>query len=238
MDRDRDAIERALGYPYVPPPRSFVQCGERTFDLGTVDVDLADRAPLLCYGSNAAPGVLALKLGPSREPVPVVHAELEGFDVVYSAHVSRYGSVPAALQRSPGTRATVFVAYLTAQQLRLVSQTEPNYELEQLHGVSCRLEIGTALSEVPTYRSRHGCLVIDGSEIALAARPAEGRRFPEMTQAEVLDRVRAAVRPEQSLREFIASTAGDPALPARWTAQLRASARPQEWGAAARPNGA
>lgn len=226
MDLDRDAVERALGYPYAPPPRSFVQRGGQTFDLGALDVDLSDRSPLLCYGSNAAPGVLALKLGPGDDAVPVLHGVLEDFDVVYSAHVSRYASVPAALQRSPGTRASVFVAYLTPHQLRLLSQTEPNYELEQLGGISCELEGGATLRAVGAYRSRRGCLSLDGTEVALAAIPAQGRRFPAMTQGEVLDRVRAIVSPAQSLEEFIVSTAGDPALPGRWTARLRSSARP------------
>ncbi len=219
-------MTRALEYPYAPAPGSFVQWGDRTLELAAVEVALSERSPLLCYGSNAAPGVLALKLAPADEPAPVIEAVLEDFDVVYSAHVSNYGSVPAALQRSPGTWATVFVAYLTSHQLRLVAQTEPNYELRSLNGLCCRLETGETLPAVPAYISRHGCLLREGSEIALAAVQAEGRRFPEMTQQQMLEHVGATLAPEQTLDEFILSTAADPELPAKWTARLRDSARP------------
>ena len=41
---------------------------------------------------------------------------------------------------SPGTRVPVFVAYATAEQERLLSETEPNYELRRLHDPALRAD--------------------------------------------------------------------------------------------------
>jgi len=197
-------VERALGYPFSVPPRSFVLVGERTLELGALEVDSSRRIALLAYGSNASPQVLARKLGSAAiDAVPVVRAQLSGFDVVYSAHISAYGSVPATLRPSPGTEAPVYVAYLTPEQLGLISSTEPNYELERLRGLLCRLETGEALSEASAYLSRHGCLLVDGSEVALDSVAARGRAFPAMSQRQVLEQVRDLLRPGQDLERFI-----------------------------------
>jgi hypothetical protein len=225
MDEQSEVVERALGYPYAIPSRSFMQVGDRTLDLEAVDVDLSARVPLLAYGSNAAPEVLARKLGANAEPVPVIRAALAGFDVVYSAHVSAYGSVPATIQPSSGTEPTVSVAYLTAEQLRLISGTEPNYELKPLRGVSCRLEDGNLSGDIFAYLSRHGCLLVGGSEVALVEIAARDRRFPAMSQMQVLERVRKALCPERSLAEFIVATAGEEKLARGWTEALRLHGR-------------
>jgi len=200
-----DTVKRALDYPFAAPAHSFVQLGERTLDSTEIEVDTRGRPPLLAYAANAAPEVLARKLGESTRDAPVlaVRASLADFDVVYSAHISRYGSVPASLQRSPGTEVTVFVLYLTGEQLRLISATEPNYERATLRDVSCRLESGERLTELAAYISRHGCLPIEGSEVALTAIEAEGRRFPSMTQRQVLEHVRDVLCPGEELSRFI-----------------------------------
>lgn len=203
MDEKSEAVKRALAYPYAIPSRSYVLAAGRALDPGSAGVDLADRVALLAYGSNAAPEVLGRKLGASPDPVPLTRTVLRDFDVVYSAHVSRYGAVPATLSPSPGTEVAAFVAYLTAEQLELVSATEPNYDLARFDRPSCTLERGDAPAELRVYLSRHGSLSLDGSEVALAAIEASGRRLPAMSQAEVLDRVREALCPERTLEEFI-----------------------------------
>ena len=219
-------VKRALAYPYSIPSRSFALAGGRVLELDAVEVDLHARTPLLAYGSNAAPEVLARKLGAEADPVPVIRAVLSDFDVVYSAHISAYGSVPAAIQRSSGTEVTVFVAHLTDEQLLQVSETEPNYELRSLRGLRCRFgEEGEALSEAVAYLSRHGCLAAGGSEVALSGVEARGRRFPAMSEAQVLERVRQELCPERALEEFIAQAIADPELARRWTERLRTGAR-------------
>jgi hypothetical protein len=200
-----EILKRALEYPGTVPERSFLQVGTRTLELPAEDLDLRGRTALLAYGSNAAPAVLARKLASLPElPLPLIAAELEDFDVVYSAHISAYGSVPATLQRSPGTVLSTFVVYPTAEQLRLLSATEPNYELRQLTGVSCQLASGKTLMETDAYVSRHGFLTIKDSEVALSATHADGRRFQEMSQRQVLEHVRSKLSPNLDLKRFAA----------------------------------
>ncbi|HEX5593160.1 MAG TPA: hypothetical protein VFX35_07420 [Solirubrobacterales bacterium] len=192
VDRaEREAIlKRALTYPYATPERSYLFRDGRAEELPE-GFDLGGRSPLLSYGANAAPEALALKLASlPGEPLPVVRSQLRDFDVVYSAHVSPYGAVPATLLESPGTVAPVFVLHPTAAQHALLTATELNYDL---------VEVGGATA----YRSKHGCLELDGSALALAAVRSEGRTLPELDQPAVLDRVRAHLAPGLELEDFI-----------------------------------
>lgn len=202
-DEMRERLRRATAYPYAIPERSFVQVGERTTELTDLP-DLADRQPLLAYGSNAAPEALTRKLAAEPPtPLPLIRAELDDFDAVYSAHLSPYGAVPATLEASPGTALPVFVAYPTTEQRRLLSATEPNYEPQRLIGVDCRVELGKPPAELEAFRSRHGPLLLDGSSIALSAIPATGRALPELSEPEVLERVRSTYFPELDLEQLI-----------------------------------
>jgi hypothetical protein len=183
-------LKRALTYPYAAPARSYLYREGRAEALPE-DFDLGGRTALLSYGANAAPEALALKLAAlPGEPLPVVRSQLRDFDVVYSAHVSPYGAVPATIVESPGTVAPVFVLHPTAEQHALLSATELNYDL---------VRIGDA----DAYRSKHGCLELDGSPIALAAIRSRGRTLPVLDQPAVLERVRAYLEPELELEEFI-----------------------------------
>jgi hypothetical protein len=196
-------FRRALEYPYAAPERSYLYREGRAEALPS-GLDLGNRTPLLAYGANAAPEALAYKLAAlPGEAMPVLRAELEGFDVVYSAHVSPYGAVPATLQESPGTTAPVFVAFPNPGQLELLTAYELNYDLVALNGISCRLEDGTAVEEIAAYRSIHGCLSLDGSEVALAAVRSEGRILPELDEPALLGLVRARLAPDLTLEEFV-----------------------------------
>ena len=199
----RERLRRAMAYPYAIPERSFLQRGTRTLELPT-DFDFAGREPLLAYGSNAAPEALTHKLATDPEtPLPLIRAELASFDVVYSAHLSPYGAVPATLHPSPGATAPVFVAYPTAVQLRLLGATEPNYERHRLEGICCLPERGEPLGGLDAFLSRHGCLLIDGAPVALAAIPTRGRKLAAMTEPEVLEQVRSTHFPALSLPQLI-----------------------------------
>lgn len=220
-----EILARAAGYPYPAPLRSFLLEGRFVHDL-PADLDLSGRRPLLAYGANASPAVLARKLAsPPRQPLPVLRAELADFDVVYSAHVSPEGAIPSTLQRSPGTRAPVYVAYPTRPQEDALTATEVNYELRQLEGLRVRTEEGEELTLLDAFVSRHGCLALDGGEAALAAIESAGRRFPVLGEIEVLERVRRILAPELELERFVESSL-DPGLAAARTAVLRGNAIP------------
>jgi hypothetical protein len=203
MKGQGEVIARALGYPYAIPSTSFALLDGRPVELEAVEVDASHRIALLAYGSNAAPEVLAGKLATAPDPVPVVRTAVRDFDVVYSAHVSRYGAVPATLLRSPGTEVDAFVVYLTSEQLTLLSATEPNYELARVESPSCTLANGDAPAELSAYVSLHGCLLLDGSPIALREIGARGRLLEAMGQRQVLERVRDLVAPDRDLASFV-----------------------------------
>lgn len=192
-----------MKYPYATPEGSYLYRDGVAEELPG-DLDLGDRTPLLAYGANAAPEALAYKLAAlPGEAMPVLRAELEGFDVVYSSHISPYGAVPATLRESAGTTAPVFVVFPTPGQLELLTAYELNYDLVTLSGGSCRLEDGTTVEKLAAYRSVHGCLSLDGSEVALAAVRAAGRSLPELDQPAVLEQVRTRLEPELPLEEFV-----------------------------------
>ena len=220
-----EILARAVAYPYEAPLGSFVQRDGEAHRLDVEDLELAGRRPLLAYGANAAPSVLARKLAPHpHQPLPLLRAELAGFDVVYSAHISPYGAVPSTLQRSPGTTVPLFVAFPTTEQEELLTRSGPNYELHRLHDLELRAEFGP-IGSVDAYISRHGCLTLDGSEVALAAIEATGRRFPSLGEVEVLERVRRVLAPDLGLERFVASSL-DPGLAAARTAVLHGAATP------------
>src|SRR3954471_20558838 len=187
----REAIlERALTYPYPTPERSYLFCDGAAGELPD-EFDFGARTPLLAYGANAAPEALARKLGRlPEEALPVVRSELQDFDVVYSAHVSPYGAVPATLLESPGTVAPVFVLHPTAEQRALLTASEPNYDLVEVSGIAAFL-------------SRHGPLSIDGLQVALAAVRSVGRTLPELDEPAVLERSRGQLAPELTVEEFV-----------------------------------
>jgi hypothetical protein len=209
-----------MRYPYAVPARSFVQLGHDTLSPEGVEIDPDQRTLLLAYGSNGSPEVLARKLALSADPVLVEPGWLHDFDVVYSAHISPYGAVPATLQRSAGTSVRVAVLHLTEEQMRLVSSTEPNYEPTQLADLRCELAGGETRTDLSIYLSRHGCLLVDGAEVALTAVLARNRRFGELSEPQVLEYVRSSVCPEESIDAFVLSSVADPVLAQARSARL------------------
>lgn len=193
VERDSagEIVKRALAYPFAAPARSFLQVGTRTLELPPDGPDLSGRAPLLAYGANAAPAALARKLVALPDlPLPMLRAELRDHDVVYSAHVSFHGAVPATVEPCPGVSAPVFVAHPTPEQLDLLRASEPNYVLTHLAGMDAFL-------------SRHGPLLLDGAPVALTAVESGGRSLAALTESEVLDLVRSKLAPELSLEQFV-----------------------------------
>jgi hypothetical protein len=182
---------RALMYPYATPDRSFLYCDGVALELPPEGPDLSGRTPLLSYGANSAPEALARKLAPlPGVELPVLQAELEGWDAVYSAHVSPYGAVPATLTECPGTRTPAFIIYPTGEQRALLTASEPNYDLVEVDGIAA-------------YRSKYGVLTIDGSAVALAAIRSTDRTLPELDEPAVLERVRADLEPDLTLEQFV-----------------------------------
>ncbi|HVY97757.1 MAG TPA: hypothetical protein VHA54_12420 [Solirubrobacterales bacterium] len=205
-DDDDELVRRALAYPYDPPAGSFVQIGAETLPVLPREVDVDGRRALLAYGANASPEALARKLAHlPPEPIAALRVALRGWDVVYSAHVTRYGSVPAALVASPGTVVDVHLVFPSDAQLEAIAATEgENYRLERLVDCSATYESGgEGPREIDAFLSVHGPLLVAGAPVALAAIPARARVFAEASTPEIIDRVRAALTPDLTVPEFV-----------------------------------
>jgi hypothetical protein len=196
-------VARARGYPWhaEPPVAAPPAELERALRDGAV--------PLLAYGSNAAPEVLRRKLGADVAGQvlarPVV---LEDTDVVFSAHVSHHGAVPATPVASPGTEVDAWLLTIPARAMRALDATEPNYRRE-LRG------------DAHLYVSRHGPLLLDGAPVALAAVPARGRTLRALTEHELLERLRERIAPAEAPDEFVLSHVLHEELRLRRSALLR-----------------
>jgi hypothetical protein len=137
-----------LGDPCHPPPPS-----------GAV--------PLLAYGANASPERLEAKLPGVR--VAALAAELRGWAVVHSAHVSPYGSVPATLVEVEGAVEQVHV--LLVGELAPLDETEPNYDRVRLEGLDLEADRLGPIEVADAYLSKWGPLLIDGRPVPLGSRP-------------------------------------------------------------------
>ena len=203
---DREAaLARARGYPYAIPGRSYHWHGGQVSDFDPAKT--AGRTPVLAVGSNQSPEQLTRKFGHiATWEIPVQRCALAGFDVVYSAHIARYGSVPAMLQAALGTTVTLFVNWLDEQQLDAMHETElshGNYYYGRLDDVAVRLEDGGTLDIVHGYFSRRGHVTQDGDGVALATVPAENRTRPARDCGQMLAQVQQRIDPDHDLDAFI-----------------------------------
>ena len=149
------------------------------------------RYPLIAFGSNGAPGVLAKKLsvlGEDERDVLVLAGALAGFDVVASAHIALYGALPATIVPAPGTNARAGLLMVTAKQFTALTRTEFNYVVARIDGAPFTADLDWPMPDaVFAYVSRNGVFSVDGSAVALKAVPAEGRTLHELEQEHVLD---------------------------------------------------
>ena len=194
---DAAIVERALAYPYVARPESFV--------LGGDDVEREGRHVVLAYGANGAPEVLRRKLGADAR-LAVLAGTLHDFDVVYSSHISAYGAIPSTLHPAPGASVRAFALLLDDEQLVRLAQTEFNYAVVRLSRL--RFEYGDT---VIAFVSRRGALGLTGAPIRLA----------DLAQRDAQALVRDAVAPGESIEQFILGNVRDHARAIRFTAELR-----------------
>lgn len=199
-----DPVAHAKSYPFAIPDFSFVLDAGEVRRVGGTAIDRRDRVPVLAAGSNQSPEQLARKYRPfGRTVIPADRAKLHGFDVVYAAHLSSYGSVPATFQVSPGTAVTVFVLWLDQAQLSRMHETEGNYTYDRIERIRVTTDEGGTLTEAYAYSSKIGCLEVEGGCIALSEIGAEGRRFPALGQAEIQARLRDRLSPGVHVDDFV-----------------------------------
>lgn len=232
----QDRAERlalATSYPFAIPEDSYLYLDGAVLPL-PADEELRGRTPVLAVGSNQSPDQLRRKFAPMPKPmrVPVTRCWLEGFDVIYATHLSRYGSIPGALHPVPGCRVRLSITWLDPDQLAVVHETEltgENYVYARLDGAAARLEDGTRLAELNAYVSLNGALNIDGRPRALAAMRAESRPYPAILQPEALALLHARHGHGRSLESMILAVIEDPAERRRLTGIMRLDAIRADW---------
>jgi hypothetical protein len=212
----------AKGYPFAAPAGSYLyrDGGEMALDPSRTAI-FDGRQPVIAHGSNRSPAQLRRKfdyLSGAQSEIPVTRACLADHDVVYSAHVTQYGSIAANLQYAPGVRVGLFVTWLSEVQLTRMHDTElggENYAYGVLEDIQLELEVGpvTLLAHAFVYLSVRGCLEQDGAPLGLAAVPAECRHYEALHQEEVIALVRDRHHPDLPLEAHILSTIRD--VPAR-----------------------
>jgi hypothetical protein len=192
--------------------------------LARLGEPLEDRIAVVGYGSNAAPSQLRRKLAAHEAgwAVPVLTARLRDADAVYSAHITRYGAIPATLRASAGTAIHVVVTLLSPRQAELVRASEGgNYRLLPLDPSRLALPDGIgAPGTAHVYLSRHGALALDGGPVALRDVPARGRTLPEATEAQMLARAAAVLAPPTDARGLVLECVADPERRRRRVAEL------------------
>lgn len=216
---------RAAGYPYDITAHSF------TFVAGTeapFDPRLREgRHPVIGYGSNQSPLRLRQKYGTDHAPIPVQRAWLADHDVVYSAHFSSYGSLPAALRHVPGTRVAVAVNWLSDIELAVMHPTEiDSYHFSKLVHLKLDLDGGESLDTAFAYLSFRGHVGDGGQPIALREIRAENRRLPELGQREALTLMRDRIAPGADLADFVRRHIDDAAERESRVAWLQGNALP------------
>jgi hypothetical protein len=115
-----------------------------------------------------------------------------GLEVVYSAHRSPYGAVPATVVPAAGSVSRLHVCLLDDAQLEALATTEPNYVQEPLTAdVSIVLDTGVDVDGCTLFVSRHGPTLVDGEPRRLPHVPAQGSRYPTATQTQAQTWVRS-----------------------------------------------
>lgn len=195
-----ERLEKALGYPFWSPPSSFLLNTATGSVQQVQDRDLTallrDRTPALAIGSNAAPEHLAWKFA-DRFDEPTVAAttvRIKNYEVVYATHISRYGSVPATMVKSPGTTVQLKLLWSTPEQTTLMHDSESlgadyaigHVDTEDIVSSEAAAPFVDGLEHVEFYEALAGPLRIEGSPVALSDISAEGRVWPARGQHDML----------------------------------------------------
>ena len=189
-----------LEYPFERIPGSFVYDPKATAGDGFKELERAELNEaiksnphwILSYGSNSAKSQLIDKFKNEDEKIYGIDATLEGYDVVFGAHVSKKGYVPSTLASSSKTSVPCHILLLTDGQLGILNVSEgikyKTYELEKVKGV-IKLKHpfeDKAIGEVKTYFLKNRHSLSNGKPIALSVVKASDRIWPNKTEKELL----------------------------------------------------
>lgn len=226
-----DRVRHAKAYPFPILDRSFIYEDHKIKSFRFDEKLFEHRTPVLAAGSNQSHEQLIRKFSvlDGDVTIPCVRGKLHDFDVVYAAHITGYGSIPATFQASPGTQVQVFVSWFDERQLDRMHATEGNYTFDRLSPIRIVLDHGQKLIEAYAYSSKVGCLNREGEPVALAEIPAENRTFPAIAQPDILAHVRDRLSPDHELDDFIFGHLEDRELHRARSSELKTDALPLDF---------
>lgn len=175
---------------------------------------LEGRTAVAAAGSNGSPAQLQRKFGDCPEGIPVTNAIVRDHAVVYSAHFSKYGSLPAMLWPEPRAIVGVFVTWLTAAQLTRMHETEAlgaNYEFAAIVPAAVTLAPQAEATAVHYYRSLRGPLMYRGRPIRLAEIWSGNCALPILSQPAALRFVHRRLGIGLDFEAFLERIIDDPA---------------------------
>ncbi|HXA33392.1 MAG TPA: hypothetical protein VNV87_14140 [Acidimicrobiales bacterium] len=203
-----------MDYPFGVPQESYLwKHGAVLPRENFGEADTAGRIAVLAIGSNASPRQLDRKfLGEPWMPeqgreseMAVARVTVVGIDVVYAAHLARYGSIPVTVVDSPGTKVSVFVTWLTERQFDRMNETErlgSTYSLRAVDGVEDDQRV---LESVYCYVAKEGAAVLGDGLLALGGIAVENGRLARGDQGRAWDLL-AADMSHSSGPDLLAST--------------------------------
>jgi hypothetical protein len=188
-----------------------------------------DRVPVIAAGSNAAPQRLAAKFAGWSVAIPVTRACLHDHAVVYAAHFSSYGAVPATLHPAPGARSEVFVTWLSAAELAHMHTTEgvgARYDYVELSGLRLEVDGHGPVAQAGAYVGRNGALTIGGAPVRLAAVPGADCAFAARAHVAILRLAHRRLARHQSYVAFMSELIASAGYRQNASTRLARSAAP------------
>ena len=214
---EREQVVQGIGRPLAV--RAVAVAVERQV------IEIEHAVALIAAGSNGSAVQLARKWRQRRSapPILIAPARISGAVSVYSAHLARYGSVPATMHRPVGApregahrdaaTADLPVLFLPAEELGHMNATEAlgvNYVLAAPDGVTA--EIGPVSVAGPlAYVSKRGALALDGDPVLLPETGGHTTGYRPAGQREMIARVQRHAGDEGLLEDFIARIIADEA---------------------------
>lgn len=222
-------IAHAKAYPFALLDHSYLLRGGEVTPLPAGEAHRAGRTPVIASGSNRSHEQLTRKFGDDPEGVATERAWLADFDVVYAAHITRYGSIPTTLQHVGGMRVHLAVNWLTERQLAAMHATEGSYEFVALERIALETEAGPALEVAFVYVARNGHLTHEGAPIGAREAAAENRPHAAMDQAQAQAHVHARLGGDTHPDDFVLQNIEDERLRLKRSERLRDPAAAFAW---------
>lgn len=209
-----EAIQRALNYPYPWNGKSYVFFNGYHHPVDKPHDQLRQkRTPVLAYGSNRSAEQLHRKFGTvtAENGIFVEACQLSGFDIIHSAHITSYGSIPAAILPHEKVIVEIAITWLNREQLIIMDASENTgitYGRERITE-SVQFSDGYVCNKVEVYQSTHGPLKVNNKIVSHSNVSANGRKMNEMTNIDLLHLTHQNFCPDLTFNKFVMQTITD-----------------------------